>query len=86
MSTTQTPTVPKAQALRWTRDAKSQLASAQAEILACVSHARRAGASWTEIGDALGMSKQAAQQKFGKLTPAPRTTAVEMLFSESEDR
>lgn len=28
--------------------------------------ARDAGASWQQIGDALGMSKQGAQQKFSK--------------------
>ncbi len=30
--------------------------------------ARRADMSWTEIGDALGISKQAAQQRFRRLT------------------
>ncbi|MGO1563143.1 MAG: hypothetical protein ACTHW7_15110 [Actinomycetaceae bacterium] len=29
-----------------------------------VTEAREAGASWTEIGEALGISKQAAQQRF----------------------
>ncbi|MGP9023112.1 Clp protease N-terminal domain-containing protein [Streptomyces sp. BR1] len=33
-----------------------------------VSKAKRTGASWTEIGDAIGVSKQAAQQRH---TPAP---------------
>src|SRR3954469_22200474 len=33
-----------------------------------VGKARRAGASWSEIGDAIGVSKQAAQQRH---TPAP---------------
>lgn len=32
--------------------------------------ARRAGLSWTEIGAALGISKQAAQQRFRALEPA----------------
>lgn len=77
MSQTQRPEDNKAHTLRWVRDAKSQLDTAQAEILTCVSHARRAGASWSEIGEALNMSKQAAQQKFGKLTPAPATTKVD---------
>jgi len=30
-----------------------------------VQQARRSGVSWVEIGDALGISKQAAQQRFG---------------------
>lgn len=33
-----------------------------------VAHAKQAGASWSEIGDAIGVSKQAAQQRH---TPAP---------------
>jgi hypothetical protein len=32
-----------------------------------VKHARAAGHSWGEIGAALGISKQAAQQKYGAL-------------------
>jgi len=34
-----------------------------------VDHARQTGASWTEIGQSMGVSKQAAQQRF-----VPRTT------------
>lgn len=30
-----------------------------------VTHARESGASWSEVGRALGMSRQAAQQRFG---------------------
>jgi hypothetical protein len=30
-----------------------------------VSDSREAGARWTEIGEALGISRQAAQQRFG---------------------
>lgn len=35
--------------------------------------ARRAGLSWTEIGAALGISKQAAQQRFRTAEPADET-------------
>jgi hypothetical protein len=44
------------------------VASVADELLAdAVADARRQGASWTEIGDSLGgVSKQAAQKRFGK--------------------
>jgi hypothetical protein len=33
----------------------------------CVHAARRAGATWEEIGDALGMARQNAQRKFSHI-------------------
>jgi hypothetical protein len=67
-----------------------------------VASAKAAGASWANIGMALGMSKQAAQQKYSKLIDietlplsdetfnvlfqAPQHQNVKDLFSESEDR
>jgi hypothetical protein len=33
-----------------------------------VNRARRTGASWTDIGIALGVSKQSAWERFGRLT------------------
>ena len=46
-----------------------------------VGEARRAGASWTEIGDAIGVTKQAAQQRhtpaaFGRFTDLNRHSIV----------
>lgn len=39
-----------------------------------VEEARRAGESWHAIGTNMGMTKQAAQQRYGKKpTPAPAT-------------
>ena len=35
------------------------------EVAVCVSAARAAGVPWSKIGDALGVSKQAAQQRYG---------------------
>lgn len=35
-----------------------------------VDQARRAGAPWSEIGRSMGMSKQAAQKRFGRTQPA----------------
>src|ERR1700730_14483531 len=56
-----------------------------------VDQARRSGASWTEIGKSMGVTKQAAQKRFvpraeatplapnqgfGRFTPRPRTAVV----------
>jgi hypothetical protein len=35
------------------------------EIAVCVSAARAAGVPWSMIGDALGTTRQAAQQRYG---------------------
>jgi hypothetical protein len=37
---------------------------AENEMAKAVATARAAGASWTQIGDALGMSRQAAHERF----------------------
>ena len=37
----------------------------------CVAAARMAGATWQEVGDALGMERQNAQRKYSHL-PSPR--------------
>ena len=39
-----------------------------AATLSGVIEARKAGASWTVIGDALGMTRQAAHERFSKYT------------------
>jgi predicted ArsR family transcriptional regulator len=36
------------------------------KLRALVAQARSEGASWEQIGQALGITKQAAQQRFGK--------------------
>lgn len=36
-----------------------------------VAMAREQGSSWAGVGSALGISKQAAQQRFGATTPEP---------------
>lgn len=43
--------------------ARAEVAELEA---AAVREARSAGASWSEIGDALGVTKQAAQMRFGR--------------------
>jgi hypothetical protein len=40
------------------------LAQAGHAVAEAVRQARRAGASWTQVGDALGVSRQAAQQRW----------------------
>lgn len=46
--------------------ARKAVADANAELHAAVAAAREAGDSWTVIGAALDVTKQAAYQRFGK--------------------
>ncbi|NHN57082.1 hypothetical protein G9U51_15025 [Calidifontibacter sp. DB0510] len=46
--------------------ARNTLANAEDELRAAVRAARDAGDSWTIIGAALDISRQAAQQRFGR--------------------
>ncbi len=45
-------------------DATRRLADAAAALDEAASDARRAGASWAQIGDAAGLTRQAAQQRW----------------------
>lgn len=57
------------------------IAKAQEEQAIFVGMAREAGASWAEVGTALGLTKQAAQQRYGKAearTKASRTVAANL--------
>lgn len=49
--------------------AARQLAEVDAELTAAVIAAREAGDSWAMIGTALGISRQGAFQRFGKIAP-----------------
>lgn len=51
------------EAIRWPLKAIKQ---EEARLHSYVSAAREDGASWTEIGKVIGISRQAAQQRFGK--------------------
>ncbi|MGN8048187.1 DUF3887 domain-containing protein [Curtobacterium sp. 22159] len=42
-----------------------------AMLAAAVAEARRAGVTWQQVGAALGISRQAAFQRFNRSTPAP---------------
>lgn len=44
---------------------QAQQQALRALLPPAVSDAREAGASWRQIGEALGMSKQSAQRRFG---------------------
>jgi hypothetical protein len=46
-------------------EARARAAAAEAAAAAC-----RQGASWSEVGDAFGISKQAAHQRFAKYVRA----------------
>ena len=49
--------------------ANAAVADAEERLRAAVREARAAGDSWTLIGAALGVSKQAAQQRFSSTLP-----------------
>lgn len=51
-------------------DQHRKLRDMEAYIPALVKQARIAGASWSQIGSALGTTKQAAQQRYGGVVPA----------------
>lgn len=50
--------------------ANDAVESAQGELVSAVSAARAAGDTWDAIGVALGVSRQAAYQRFGRVSSA----------------
>ena len=50
--------------LGWVATASHQAKAAEATLVAAVTRARQAGASWSLIGAQLGLSRQGAQQRF----------------------
>jgi hypothetical protein len=58
--------------LRAVAAAVRDVADAEAQLANAVRIARENGRSWGRIGMALGVSKQAARQRFGAETSAPR--------------
>ncbi|HML52029.1 MAG TPA: hypothetical protein PKD84_11590 [Propionicimonas sp.] len=48
--------------------ASGELRQAEANLDHAVVQARRAGASWASIGQAIGISRQAAHERWGHLT------------------
>ena len=59
-------TATEADTLADLRRAREQLDNTQTAISGLVAEARTQGASWAAIGDALGMTKQGAWERFGK--------------------
>lgn len=59
-------------AMRRQREADAAQRAAEIETRAAVEVARSYGVTWEMIGDVLGISKQAAQQRFGRREPAAR--------------
>ncbi len=55
---------PQLDVLDWISTAHGQTKSAEANLKAAVTRARQTGASWSLIGTQLGISRQAAQQRF----------------------
>lgn len=56
--------------LRRLRDSHAALLDSERELRRTVVEARRAGATWREVGEVLGVSRQAAYDRFGHRRPA----------------
>ena len=59
------PSLHQREALDEVESARDRLASAEAELASAVALARSFGCSWSELGRALAVTRQAAQQRFG---------------------
>jgi hypothetical protein len=59
------PPGPAVDVLDWVAQADTAIRHAQRHLAAAVIRARQNGRSWTEIASRLGISRQAAQQRFG---------------------
>lgn len=57
-------------ALQRITELADQRAAVDGELTEAVANARRAGHSWSKIAIMLGVTKQAAQQRYGKRSPA----------------
>lgn len=67
-------------------DAARTLAQAQTHLAVAVGHARAASASWSHIGDAVGASRQGAQQRWGHSSEhaSTQSTGVDTIAEPSE--
>ncbi len=63
------PPQPPLDVLRWITQTEQQIHQTQAELAAAVHRARTQGHSWTTIGAALHITRQAAQQRFKQDLP-----------------
>lgn len=58
------PAGPKIDLLAWISNAHQALEQAEQSLHAAITRARHNGTTWTEIGTQLGITRQAAQQRF----------------------
>jgi hypothetical protein len=58
--------------LDWIGQAHARLGAAEAELAAAVTRARQHGHSWAAIAARAGITRQAAQQRFGTAQPRQR--------------
>jgi len=59
------PAGPPIDVLDWVHAARQQAADADSALAAAVTRARQAGHPWSAIGARLGITRQAAQKRFG---------------------
>jgi hypothetical protein len=59
------PPGPAIDVLDWVADADARVRHARRDLAAAVTRARSRGRSWTQIAARLGITRQAAQQRFG---------------------
>ncbi|MGO4143731.1 hypothetical protein AB4Y77_01485 [Paenarthrobacter sp. YAF11_1] len=57
----------KTEALNDLRQYEAARQQSEEDVRQCVGRARELGASWAEIGAMLGVTRQAAQQRFAEL-------------------
>jgi hypothetical protein len=67
------PPGPLIDVLDWISTARQQAAAAGRNLAAAVTRARQAGHPWSAIGTQLGISRQAAQQRFTTATTRAST-------------
>jgi hypothetical protein len=63
------PAIPNIDIAHWINQAHQDLHTAEATLRATVTRARTQGLPWSAIGDLLGISRQAAQQRFRTTRP-----------------
>jgi hypothetical protein len=59
------PPGPELDVLDWVTNARAAASQARRDLHAAVTRARSQGRSWTQIAGRLGITRQAAQQRFG---------------------
>jgi hypothetical protein len=69
-------TSPALDVLDWVTTAHQQANDADRALAAAVTRARQAGHPWSAIGTRLGVSRQAAQQRFAAPNPTQATRAL----------